>query len=71
MYLYRIGRFLVRDISLPAAQLFLIAIENILRGEGGGQFNEDLIYSETVKKTFHTDRLSSERAKFVSHMPPV
>ena len=32
MYLYKIGCFLVRGISLPVAQLFVIAIENILRG---------------------------------------
>ena len=34
----------MRGISLPAAQLFVIAIENILRGGrggGGGQFNQD------------------------------
>ena len=30
--LYKIGCFLVRGISFPAAQLFVIAIENILRG---------------------------------------
>ena len=30
-HLYKIVCFLVRDISLPAAQLFVIAIENILR----------------------------------------
>ena len=28
---YKIGCLLVRGISLPAAQLFVIAIENILR----------------------------------------
>ena len=31
MYVYKIGCFLMRGISLPAAQLFVIAIENILR----------------------------------------
>ena len=29
---YKIGCLLVRGISFPAAQLFVIAIENILRG---------------------------------------
>ena len=33
-HVYKIGCLLVRDISLPAAQLFVIAIENILRGGG-------------------------------------
>ena len=31
---YKIGGLLVRGISLPAAQLFVIAIESILRGGG-------------------------------------
>ena len=31
-HVYKIGYFLVRGTSLPAAQLFVIAIENILRG---------------------------------------
>ena len=39
MYVYKIGCFLVRGISLPVAQLFVIAIQNILLG-GCGQFNE-------------------------------
>ena len=39
-HVYKIGCFLVRDISLPVAQLFVIAIENILRG-WCGQFNEE------------------------------
>ena len=39
MYM-KIGCFLVRGASLPAAQLFVIVIENILRG-GYGQFNEN------------------------------
>ena len=30
-HIYKIGCLLVRGISLPAAQLFMIAIENILR----------------------------------------
>ena len=30
MYIYKIGCWLVRGVSLPAAQLFVIAIENIL-----------------------------------------
>ena len=34
-HVYKIGCFLVRDISLPVAQLFVIAIENILRGVCG------------------------------------
>ena len=33
-HVYKIGCFLVRGISLPAAQLFVIAIENILWGGG-------------------------------------
>ena len=33
--MYKIGSLLVRGISLLAAQLFVIAIENILRGGGG------------------------------------
>ena len=33
-HVYIIGCFLARGISLPAAQLFVIAIENILRGRG-------------------------------------
>ena len=32
-HVYKFGCFLVRGISLPAAQLFVIAIENILRRE--------------------------------------
>ena len=32
---YKIGCLLVRGISLPAAQLFVIVIENILRGGVG------------------------------------
>ena len=32
MYVHNIDCFLVRGISLPVAQLFVIAIENILRG---------------------------------------
>ena len=48
-HVYKIGYLLVRDISLPAAQLSMIAIESILRGgKGGGQFN----YIEDVAKTF-------------------
>ena len=31
-HVYKIGCLLVRGISLPAAQLFVIVIENILRG---------------------------------------
>ena len=31
-HVYKIGCLLVRGISLPAAQLFVIAIESILRG---------------------------------------
>ena len=31
-HVYNIGCLLERGISLPAAQLFVIAIENILRG---------------------------------------
>ena len=31
-HVYKIGCLLVRGISLPAAQLFVIIIENILRG---------------------------------------
>jgi len=34
-HVYKIGCLLVCGISLPAAQLFLIAIENILRGSVG------------------------------------
>ena len=34
-HVYKIGCLLVRGISLPAAQLFVIAIESILRGGGG------------------------------------
>ena len=30
-HVYKIGCLLVRGISLPAAQLFLVAIDNILR----------------------------------------
>ena len=37
-HVYKIGCLLVRGISLPVAQRFLIAIENILRGVCG-QFN--------------------------------
>ena len=33
--MYKIGCLLVRGIFLPAAQLFVIAIENILRGGVG------------------------------------
>ena len=36
---YNIGCLLVRDIPLPVAQLFVIAIESILRGVCG-QFNK-------------------------------
>ena len=35
-HVYKTGCLLVRGISLPAAQLFVIAIENILRGGVGG-----------------------------------
>ena len=38
-HVYKIGCLLVRGISLPAAQLFVIAIESILRGVCG-QFNK-------------------------------
>ena len=31
-HVYKIGCLMVHGISLPAAQLFVIAIENILRG---------------------------------------
>ena len=34
-HVYKIGCLLVRGISLPVAQLFVIAIENILRGDVG------------------------------------
>ena len=34
-HVYKIGCLLVRGISLPAAQLFVIAIENILLGGVG------------------------------------
>ena len=34
-HVYKIGCLLVRGISLPVVQLFVIDIENILRGEGG------------------------------------
>ena len=37
-HVYKICYLLVRGISFPAAQLFVIAIENILRGVCG-QFN--------------------------------
>ena len=40
-YQYKIGCILVRGIALPAAQLFVIAIESILRGVCG-QFNKRL-----------------------------
>ena len=39
-HVYKIGCFLVRGISLLAAQLFVIAIENILRAGGGGEGGE-------------------------------
>ena len=48
---------LVRGISLPAAQLFVIAIENILRGRGGGNLtrthykqNKTYLKEETARK---------------------
>ena len=34
-HIYKIGCFLVRGISLPSVQLFVIAIENILQGGVG------------------------------------
>ena len=34
-HVYKIGCMLVRGISLPAAQLYVIAIENIFRGGVG------------------------------------
>ena len=33
---YKVGCLLMRGISLPVAQLFVIAIESILLGAGGG-----------------------------------
>ena len=38
-HVHKIGCLLVRDIPLPAAQLFVIAIQNILLGVCG-HFNE-------------------------------
>ena len=35
-HVYKIGCLLVRIIFLPAVQLFVITIENILGGGGGG-----------------------------------
>ena len=40
-HVYKIGCVLARGIPLPAAQLFVIAIENILRG-GVGNLTSDL-----------------------------
>ena len=47
----------MRGISLPAAQLFVIAIENILRGRGGGNLtrthykqNKTYLKEETARK---------------------
>ena len=47
-HVYKIGCLLVRGISLPVAQLFVIAIENILR-EVCGQFNKSLRGRELLK----------------------
>ena len=44
-HVYKICCFLVRGISLPATQLFVIAIENILRGRCGQLQERCLLHS--------------------------
>ena len=59
-HIYKIGCLLVRSISLPAAQLFVIAVENILRVCGGGNLtrrNEQVDKRTNGQLCVGTDRL--------------
>ena len=46
-HVYKIGCLLVRGISLPVAQLFVIAIEKPSGGRGGG-FNYIAVFSRST-----------------------
>ena len=56
-HVYKIGCFLVRGISLPAAQLFVIVIENILRGGGVGNLTRYREKSMTFLSGFPSHEL--------------
>ena len=61
-HVYKIGLLLVRDISLPAAQLFVFAIENFLGWGVDGQFNKrrTAIYKSVQSWPILLERMGAE-----------
>ena len=73
-HIHKICSFLVRGIFLPAAQLFVIAIENILRGRGVGNLtrfrHSKIVICNDYGLPCSTRETRPSKARLSMAMPP-